>query len=143
MADFATHVEDWSLQAIVRESSGEFTKILDSHMDDPDSFFDASGSHNHHLDREFFASFPEIFDLAADSYGDELEGLYKPFYPSTTSLPAQAVLDFQEHAVENDHNQIHGQSSGTAFVARANPAYTPKYKKRLVYFFSCFSYIVY
>ncbi|KAI3468684.1 hypothetical protein Pfo_025347 [Paulownia fortunei] len=135
MAELVADTEDWSLQAIVRGSSGDFAKIVDIDMDGQDSFFDVSATHHHQqFDREFLASFPEIFELST-GFSDELEDLYKPFYPVTHSLPERTVLDFQEQLQQNvaEDKQAHDQSdqsSGNSCVARVTAGYTPKYKKR-------------
>ncbi|KAG6389259.1 hypothetical protein SASPL_150724 [Salvia splendens] len=115
-------MEDWSLQAIVRGTSGQFRKIGDMEMDGPDSFLTIS---DHQLfDHNLRASFPDIFESFPGSSSDELEELYKPFYPAT-SLPDQTAAESQpQNADQSD------QSSVTSPVANANPVYTPKYKKR-------------
>ncbi|XP_047973864.1 WRKY transcription factor 22-like [Salvia hispanica] len=114
-------MEDWSLQAIVRGSSGEFGMIGDMEVDGPDSFLTS----DHQLfDHNFRASFPDIFESFPGSSGDELEELYKPFYPAT-SLPDHTAAESQpQNADQSD------QSSVSSPVAGANPVYTPKYKKR-------------
>ncbi|PIN07897.1 hypothetical protein CDL12_19530 [Handroanthus impetiginosus] len=133
-------LEDWSLQAIVRGSSGDYTKVADIDMNDDDqnSLFDLSANyyHDQKFDREFLASFPEIFNVSTGS-GDELEELYKPFYPVPHALPAQAVLDFQEKRPQIDvaeekqqGHDVSDQLSGSSSVARVTSGYTPKYKKR-------------
>ncbi|KAG6388277.1 hypothetical protein SASPL_153479 [Salvia splendens] len=100
-------MEDWSLQAIVRGSSGEFGKM---EMDGPDSFFQSLAS-----DQDLRAAFPDIFD------GDELEELYKPFYPATTTHSDQTTQELNAAEDKASPNQS-DQSSITT--------YTPKYKKR-------------
>ncbi|KAL1551952.1 WRKY transcription factor [Salvia divinorum] len=129
MSELISDVEDWSLQAIVRGSSGEFGKIADMEMDGPDSFFQSLASDYHHqFDQDLRASFPDIFD---GSSGDELEELYKPFYPATTDQAAAA--DFQElNAGEGKASPNQSdQSSVTSPVAAVTAVnYTPKYKKR-------------
>jgi WRKY transcription factor 22 len=124
-------MEDWSLQAIVRGSSGDFESNVDLDMNGQNPFWDAVSGTAHHqeFDREFFACFPEIFEASTGSI-DELEDLYKPFYPAAHPLPAQAVLDFQErHAAVG--KRAHDQSSGTSSLSRAaSDGYTPKYKRR-------------
>lgn len=137
MAELVADMEDWSLQAIVRGSSGDFGKIVDIDMDGQSSVFGTSATHHQLFDQDFLASFPDIFEVSTGS-SDELEELYKPFYPVTHSLPDHTVLDFQEQRQQNvaeDHKQAHDQSdqsSGTSSVASVTAAYTPKYKKRLV-----------
>lgn len=132
-------MEDWSLQAIVRGSSGDFAKIVALEMDGGDSFMDiaATTHHDDRFDGEFLSSFPEIFEVSIGS-SEELEELYKPFVKH--SFPAQSsVLHFQEQVQQIDvvedkrtaHDQS-DQSSGNSCVARVPAAYTPKYKKRLV-----------
>ncbi|KAH6783325.1 hypothetical protein C2S52_008284 [Perilla frutescens var. hirtella] len=140
MSELVADMEDWSLQAIVRGSSGDFGKIddMDMEMDGPDSFLDALATNHHHrFDRDLYAGFPDIFESSTCS-SDELEDLYKPFYPATTSslsLPDQTILDFQEQNIAEDkplppsHDQS-DQSSVTSPVASATAVYTPKYKKR-------------
>lgn len=132
-------MEDWSLQAIVRGSSGDFGKIEDMEMDGQDSFMDVLATTNlhHRFDRDLYAGFPDIFEGPTCS-SDELEDLYKPFYPAKTSsslsLPDQTILDFQEQNVaEEKKSQSHDQSdqsSVTSPVASVTAVYTPKYKKR-------------
>nr|AKA27922.1 WRKY protein [Salvia miltiorrhiza] len=127
---------DWSLQAIVRGSSGEFGKM---DMDGPDSFLQAlTSDHHHQFDQDLRSSFPDIFEGSTGSSGDELEELYKPFYPapvSHESLPDHTTLEFQEqeqNAAEDKpstHDQS-DQSSVTSPVASVTAVYTPKYKKR-------------
>ncbi|KAL7122932.1 hypothetical protein ACP275_01G075200 [Erythranthe tilingii] len=135
MADqLVADMEDWSLQAIVRGSSGDYAKIADTEMDGHDSFFDNHGQFD---PREFLSSsaagFPEMFAGSSE----ELQELYKPFYhpaavttTTSTSPPVQTgtVLDFQQdqklqNILEDDSKQK---------LARVSPAaaYTPKYKKR-------------
>ncbi|KAL6549922.1 WRKY transcription factor [Orobanche minor] len=130
-------VEDWSLQAIVRGSSGDLANMnLDTEMNGEDLFFDFSAaaascsSHDDH--HELFAGYsPEIFNIPT-----ELEELYKPFYNTACrSLPAQTVLEFQVQRNPNgsaqDHNPAESDvSSGNSTVARASAGYTPKYRKR-------------
>lgn len=133
MSELVADMEDWSLQAIVRESSGEFGKMV-MDMDGPDSFLDALASTHHHqqFDQDL-TSFPDFFEGSTGS-SDELEELYKPFYPATTSfsLPDQAVLEFQEQNVAEDKpsQDQSDQSSVTSPVASVAAVYTPKYKKR-------------
>ncbi|KAL3635607.1 WRKY transcription factor [Castilleja foliolosa] len=119
-------MEDWSLQAIVRGSSGEFSEIKFDHMEmngqDPFS--------NDQFDVEFLNNFHEIFDMQTN---DELNELYKPFCTANNndhSLPAQTVLDFQ--GPENKPTHDADQSTGTSCVGTVTAAsnYTPKYKKR-------------
>ncbi|XP_073127348.1 WRKY transcription factor 22-like [Henckelia pumila] len=135
MADVVDSMEDWSLQAIVRQSSGDhLTKIL--HMDEEDQS----------VDHGFRSSYPEFFHMSIGSYSDELEKLYKPFYPAGICHPLpnstqKSGSEFQENrprddddAVEDkqaDHDQS-DRSSGTGeFVAKVDGgAYTPKYKRR-------------
>ncbi|KAK4490770.1 hypothetical protein RD792_001478 [Penstemon davidsonii] len=109
----ADDIENWSLEAIVRGSSGNFTEIGDIDMEGQDSLLDGTLG-NHH---EFFATFPEIFEI--NDFSDELEELYKPFYPAKSS----SVIEFEDQKLR--------QPAGC--VARPNPAaanYKPKYKKR-------------
>ncbi|XP_075477127.1 putative WRKY transcription factor 29 [Primulina tabacum] len=135
MADVVDSTEDWSLQAIVRQSIGDhLTKILDMNNEDqkPDVGFSAI----HH---EFRSSYPDLFDMSIGSCSDELEGLYKPFYPGICHpLPTQkSIPEFQENRPGNDFEdkQAHesDRSSGTSTdcVAKADgESYTPKYKRR-------------
>ncbi|GER33041.1 WRKY DNA-binding protein 27 [Striga asiatica] len=133
MAELVADVEDWSLQAIVRGSSGDFAKMnVDMGFDGQDPFSD------------MLTSFPDMFDLSTGS-SDELEGLYKPFYTAsqnnTYELPNQTVIEFQGQAKPDGsgeeanykpaHDDLYSdQSSGNSFVAGAAAGYTPKYKKR-------------
>ncbi|KAK6158267.1 hypothetical protein DH2020_005581 [Rehmannia glutinosa] len=132
-------MEDWSLQAIVRGSSGDLAKIVDIEMDGQDPFFDVSPTHHHQLfDQEFLANFPEIFESSIGS-SDELEEICKPFYTVTHSnlSSAQTVFEFQEQRPQNINvvedkptNDQSDQSTGTSSVVRVTAGYTPKYKKR-------------
>lgn len=130
MSELVADMEDWSLQAIVRGSSGDYGKMV-MDMDGPDLF-------HHHLHQQQFdqdlLSFPDINLEGSTASSDELEDLYKPFYPATTSfsLPDQAVLEFHELNAADDkpsHDQS-DQSSVTSPVASVAAVYTPKYKKR-------------
>lgn len=136
MCDVVDSMEDWSLQAIVRQSSGDHsTKILDINNEDdqkPDVRFPAI----HH---EFRLSYPEFFDMSIGSCSDELEELYKPFYPGFCHpLPTQKLgPEFQENRPGNDFEdkQAHesDRSSGTSTDCAAKAdggVYTPKYKRR-------------
>ncbi|KAL8556728.1 hypothetical protein ACS0TY_004260 [Phlomoides rotata] len=133
MSELVADMEDWSLQAIVRGSSGDFEKnIFDMNMDDQNrSFFE---SYQQQFDHDFLPSFPDIFEVSTGS-SDELEELYKPFYYSAPSLPDnQTVVEHPEENAAVDklklpHDQS-DQSSGTSSVASVTPSYTPKYKKR-------------
>ncbi|KAL6556408.1 WRKY transcription factor [Orobanche gracilis] len=128
-------VEDWSLQAIVRGSSGDLAKMnLDTEMNGEDLFLDfsaadACSSHGDH--HELFSSSPEIFNIPT-----ELEELYKPFYNTAShSFPAQAVLEFQTQrntsGLARDPKPAQSDvSSDNSTVARAAAGYTPKYRKR-------------
>ncbi|GFP88936.1 WRKY transcription factor 22 [Phtheirospermum japonicum] len=132
-------MEDWSLQAIVRGSSGEFANIKFDHMEmnGQDPFFNASCHDHQQFDAEFLTNFHEIFDVPTTGSSDELKELYKPFYTANNhSLPAQTVFDFQEpenKVMADDHKPAHDsdQSTGTSCVARVTAGnYTPKYKRR-------------
>ncbi|KAL0312543.1 UNVERIFIED_CONTAM: putative WRKY transcription factor 29 [Sesamum radiatum] len=130
----AQDMEDWSLQAIVRGSSGDYAaKIVDiNDMDGLDSSFDVSETCLHHD----LASFPEFCELPT-GFRDELEELYKPFYPVAGSDPVKTtVLDFQEQLPQegsSEDKQGEGQSdqsSGAVLPGRVTAGYTPKYKRR-------------
>ncbi|KAL0393594.1 UNVERIFIED_CONTAM: putative WRKY transcription factor 29 [Sesamum latifolium] len=135
----AQDMEDWSLQAIVRGSSGDYAaKIEDiNDMDGLDSSFDVLETCRHHHHQQFgLDSFPEIFELPT-GFADELEELYKPFYPVAGSDPAKTtVLDFQEQLpqeVSSEDKPGEGQSdqsSGPRLPGRVTAGYTPKYKRR-------------
>ncbi|KAK6137427.1 hypothetical protein DH2020_028850 [Rehmannia glutinosa] len=109
-------MEDWSLQAIVRGSSGDLAKIVDIEMDGQDPFFDSSiGS------------------------SDELEEICKPFYTAAHSnlSSAQTVLEFQEQRPQNINvvedkptNDQSDQSTGTSSVVRVTAGYTPKIQEK-------------
>ncbi|XP_011081142.2 probable WRKY transcription factor 29 [Sesamum indicum] len=133
----AQDMEDWSLQAIVRGSSGDYSKIVDiNDMDGLDSSFDVSETCHHHQKFDL-ASFPEFFELPT-GFRDELEELYKPFYPVAGSDPAKTttVLDFQEQLpqeVSSEDKLGPGRSdhsSGAGLPSRVTAGYTPKYKRR-------------
>ncbi|XP_073301883.1 WRKY transcription factor 22-like isoform X1 [Primulina huaijiensis] len=128
-------MEDWSLQAIVRGSSGDLSKIAD--MDTFDRYHDdnlfsdfISGGYQS-IDHEFFASFPGIFDREMDSRNG-LEELYKPFY----HVAAQSSFGFQENEQKSGvegykRNQESDQSSGNNYAKSVCKAVsTPKYKRR-------------
>ncbi|KAL3844544.1 hypothetical protein ACJIZ3_001947 [Penstemon smallii] len=109
----ADDIENWSLQAIVRGSSGNFTEIGDIDMDGK------LGNHD-----EFFATFPEIFEI--NDFSDELEELYKPFYPakrkSSSSSSSCSVIEFEDHEKQ--------QPTGCVATPNLAANYRPKYKKR-------------
>ncbi|KAL3818020.1 hypothetical protein ACJIZ3_003925 [Penstemon smallii] len=114
MSEFAADTEDWSLQAIVRESSGDFTKnIVDLvNMDDQDSFFD---DHHQLIGCGVFACFSD-----ENYFGDELEEFYKPFYPVHKEEKVENVI--LPDQIDDQNCVIRGSSP--------TPAYTPKYKRR-------------
>ncbi|KAG8375020.1 hypothetical protein BUALT_Bualt10G0056100 [Buddleja alternifolia] len=123
-------MEDWSLQAIVRGTSADYTKIVDVEKDGQDWFFDLSGTdHEKKFDQEFLDSnFPGIFDVSIGS-GDELEELYKPFYGVSPSLAAQTVLDFQEQLPGNV-DEVHKKADHESDHSLETRVYAPKYKRR-------------
>lgn len=135
MSELVADMEDWSLQAIVRGSSGDLGNLVDMDTDHHHRSF--SESYQQQFDHDFFPSFADIFEVSTGS-SDELEELYKPFYyPGTGSLPGQTVADNPKENAAEDKQLPHDQSdqsSGTSSVASVTPAYTPKYKKRLVDF---------
>ncbi|KAK4435404.1 putative WRKY transcription factor 29 [Sesamum alatum] len=129
MLIMAEDMEDWSLQAIVRGSSGDYTKIVDIN----DVQVSGTCHHYQQFDQRFLASFPEDFELPT-GFRDELEELYKPFYPVPGSDPAKStVLDIQEQLpqeVSSEDKPGQDQSSGAGLPARVTAGYTPKYKRR-------------
>ncbi|XP_075522766.1 WRKY transcription factor 22-like [Primulina tabacum] len=128
-------MEDWSLQAIVRGSSGDLSKIADMDACDRDYgdnlFFDFNSGGYQSIDHEFFASFPEIFDGERGSRNG-LEKLYKPFY----HVPAQFPFEFQENeqktgAEDYKRNQESDHLSGTHCADGICKAVSPpKHKRR-------------
>lgn len=138
MSESVGDVEDWSLQAIVRGSSGEFGKIEDMEMDGQDLLFDQHHHHRRHsqFDGDIFTSFRDILEGSSD----ELEDLYKPFYytPTTTAaatitscFPDQTVVEFQEQTLTSQDKPSPNPSPPASPVpAAVTPLYTPKYKKR-------------
>ncbi|KAL0283814.1 UNVERIFIED_CONTAM: putative WRKY transcription factor 29 [Sesamum angustifolium] len=129
----AQDMEDWSLQAIVRGSSGDYAKIVD--INGLDSSFDVSETCHQH--QQFgLDSFSELFELPT-GFGDELEELYKPFYPVEGSDPAKTtVLESQEQQPQEVSPEDKlgpgqsDQSSGAGLPSRVTVGYTPKYKRR-------------
>ncbi|CAI9784629.1 unnamed protein product [Fraxinus pennsylvanica] len=125
-------MEDWGLQAVVRGSSGDFTNIINTDIFQQ-SFFGFS-SHQK-FDNEFVYDFPEIFE-AVNVSGDELEELYKPFYPTVAnSVPAQTVLQFEEESpaesTVNQEKQAQSfPSDQTSDSTTRAIAYKPRYKRR-------------
>ncbi|KAL0289779.1 UNVERIFIED_CONTAM: putative WRKY transcription factor 29 [Sesamum calycinum] len=117
----AQDMEDWSLQAIVRGSSGDYAKIVD--INGLDSSF-AETCHQH---QQFgLDNFPELFQLPT-GFGDELEELYKPFYPVEGSDPAKTtVLESQEQQPQEVSSEDKlgpgqsDQSSGAGLPSREN-----------------------
>ncbi|KZV20971.1 putative WRKY transcription factor 29-like [Dorcoceras hygrometricum] len=134
MAEVVDGMEDWTLQAIVRQASGDhLTKILNMNNEDQRPNVEFSS-----IDREFLSSYPEIFDMSIGC-SDELEELYKPFYRGVYHpLPTQqSGSEFQEKRFGNDvadkHANESDRSSGTSeCVAKVDGAYTPKYKRRCI-----------
>ncbi|XP_051151525.1 WRKY transcription factor 22-like [Andrographis paniculata] len=138
MAGAAEMVEDWSLQAIVRGSSGDFTRIVDVEMDGHDSFH-----HHRHLllddQHEGRVCDGGFHNNNNNNIVDELEELYKPFLSSNCSdravhLPVRTVLHFQDHNVSSaaaagDH---HNQPPGPPVLQQSpiRAPYSPKYKRR-------------
>ncbi|XP_073134109.1 WRKY transcription factor 22-like [Henckelia pumila] len=137
-------MEDWSLQAIVRGSSGDLsTKIEDMDTCDRDYgdnlFFDFNSGGYQSIDHEFFASFPEIFDRDQMGSRNGLEELYMPFY---NHVPAQSPFEFQENhdqkltGVIEDYKRSHESDrlSGNNICAESDSVCkavsTPKYKRR-------------
>ncbi|CAI9755477.1 unnamed protein product [Fraxinus pennsylvanica] len=118
-------MEDWGLQAVVRGFSGDFTNIINTGVDDQNSFFGIDQKFDH----GFIFDFPEIFNFS----GDELEELYKPFYPAvTSSVPAETVVEFKEETPANvvQEKQTDYNPSETSDSTSMAAAYTPKYKRR-------------
>ncbi|KAL2544255.1 WRKY transcription factor 22 [Forsythia ovata] len=121
-------MEDWDLQAVVRGSSGDFTNIVNTDLDKKIFF---GFSNDQKFDHEFLFDFPEIFE-AVNVSGDQLEDLYKPFYPVANSVPSETIVEFKEETPENavQEKQIDYNPSETSDSTPRATAYTPKYKRR-------------
>lgn len=146
MGEFVSMEEDWGLQAIVRGSTDYF--------DDPaiSSFGSLNYIQNNNNDDDFHFTFPDLFEANYNSNDkvlvDELDELYKPFYPMFNSFSPQAPIitsssssdsfpeevlklkpENQEIEVIQKHT-IPAKSAKAASPNKSNTAHAAKYKRK-------------
>ncbi|XP_022881293.1 WRKY transcription factor 22-like [Olea europaea var. sylvestris] len=119
-------MEDWGFQDIVTGSSGDFSNISNTDIDQK-SFLGFSSLQQ--FDYEFVYDFPKIFE------GDELEELYKSFCPTVAnSGPAQTVLQFEEESPPGStviqEKKAQCFPSETSDSTTRATAHKPRYKRR-------------
>lgn len=142
MGEFVSMEEDWGLQAIVRGSTDYF--------DDP-AISNSFGSLNYiqNNNDDFHFTFPDLFEANYNSINDkvlvnELDELYKPFYPmfnsfspqapiitSSDSSPEEEVLKLKPEDQEIQVIQKHTTPGKSAKVAspKGTTAHAAKYKR--------------
>lgn len=132
MAGFASP-EDWSLQAIVRDFTGDCCNSSTAIAADPNSCYGLMDISKD--DHDTFFSFPGIFD--------ELQELCKPFYTLSHSSPTQDSstvgcpitpsnsISVSKESKKEESEEVHHQThSDQPVTSTAATPYMPKYKRR-------------
>lgn len=126
-------MEDWGLLAVVRGGScNNIVNFGESPSMDPQatSFFvnnPLSIQQNDTDDLALFNSFPHLFETT--TVLDELEELYKPFYPFNLEYPAPNSHDLSSApTVQVQLNQEPEKEH--IMIKKAKAPVAPKYKKR-------------
>ncbi|KAK9202873.1 hypothetical protein WN943_013126 [Citrus x changshan-huyou] len=118
---------DWDLQAIVRGCSTEAS--IDSVMDKPQSYNFSPSS----LQQDVRYKFPDVSETA--TILDELEELYKPFYPQTiltsTSISAPTEVNKKPKKLRKQQRKLSDSASNTDHPA-AQPKGGKNQHKRVV-----------
>ncbi|KAA8520874.1 hypothetical protein F0562_011547 [Nyssa sinensis] len=126
MSDFAG-MSDWDLQAVVRGCTNDFSNITTSMDNSPTCFSPFTIQEDGFL---FSASPDYMFETT--TVLDELEQLYKPFYPVMNPLSPQNVLSDHSREEREPENVVQDKQllASSTLVASANTAQAAKYKRR-------------